>query len=148
MQRKIMPDIIKQQVISSLKQDSTAYEAASLMTSANIAAIVIVDDNNKVSGIITERDLTRRVVAKGLDPKETPIADVMTENPETLSPDDSASDALEMMLSRHFRHLPVIDGEKCVGMVSIRDLYKAAKSSLEESIKETEAFVFGDRYGA
>ena len=90
----------------------------------------------------------RRVVAKGLDPKETPIADVMTENPETLSPDDSAGDALEMMLSRHFRHLPVIDGEKCVGMVSIRDLYKAAKSSLEESIKETEAFVFGDRYGA
>jgi CBS domain-containing protein len=148
MQRKIMPDIIKQQVISSLKKDSTVFEAASLMTSANIAAIVIVDDNNKVTGIITERDLTRRVIAKGLEPKETPIAAVMTENPETLSPDDSAGDALELMQSRHFRHLPVVDGEICVGMVSIRDLYKAAKSALEESIRETEAFVFGDRYGA
>jgi len=148
MQRKIMPDIIRQQVISSLKQDSTVFEAASLMTSANVAAIVIVDDKNQVSGIITERDLTRRVVAKGLDPKKTPIADVMTENPDTLSPDDSAGDALELMQSRHFRHLPVVDGDTCVGMVSIRDLYIAAKSTLEENIRETEAFVFGDRYGA
>lgn len=148
MKRKIMPDIIKQQVVSSLNQDCSVFEAATLMTSANIAAVVIVDRDGKLSGIITERDLTRRIVAKGLDPKETPIAAVMTENPDTLSPDDSAGDALELMQSRHFRHLPVVDGDKCVGMVSIRDLYKAAKSSLEESIRETEAFVFGDRYGA
>lgn len=148
MKRKIMPDIIKQQVVSSLNQDCSVFEAATLMTSANIAAVVIVDRDGKLSGIITERDLTRRIVAKGLDPKETPIAAVMTENPDTLSPDDSAGDALELMQSRHFRHLPVVDGDKCVGMVSIRDLYKAAKSTLEESIRETEAFVFGDRYGA
>ncbi len=148
MQRKIIPDIIKQHVISSLDKDSTVFEAATLMTSANIAAVVVVDSDGKLSGIITERDLTRRIVAKGLDPKETPIAAVMSENPDTLSPDDSAVDALELMQSRHFRHLPVVDGDKCVGMVSIRDLYKAAKSSLEESIRETEAFVFGDRYGA
>lgn len=148
MKRKIMPDIIKQQVVSSLNQDCSVFEAATLMTSANIAAIVVVDRDGKLSGIITERDLTRRIVAKGLDPKETPIAAVMTENPDTLSPDDSAGDALELMQSRHFRHLPVVDGDKCVGMVSIRDLYKAAKSTLEESIRETEAFVFGDRYGA
>lgn len=148
MQRKIMPDIIKQQVVSSLKQDSTVFEAATLMASANIAAVIIVDDDGKLAGIVTERDLTRRVVAKGLEPKETPLADVMTENPDTLSPDDSAGDALELMQARHFRHLPVVEGDECVGMVSIRDLYMAAKSSLEESIRETEAFVFGDRYGA
>ena len=130
MQRKIMPDIIKQQVVSSLNQDSTVFEAATLMTSANIAAVIVIDGNSKLTGIITERDLTRRVVAKGLDPKDTPIAAVMTANPDTLSPDDSAGDALELMQSRHFRHLPVVDGDKCVGMVSIRDLYKAAKSTL------------------
>ena len=98
--------------------------------------------------IITERDLTRRVVAKDLDPKKTPIIDIMTANPDTLSPDDSAGDALELMQSRHFRHLPVVEDGKCVGMVSIRDLYTAVKSALEENIRETEAFVFGDRYGA
>ena len=148
MDRKIVPEIVKKQTISSLKSENTAFEAATLMTSANIGAIVILDDDGNLSGIITERDLTRRLVGKGLDPKTTPIKDVMTENPDTLSPDDSAGDALELMQSRHFRHLPVVEDAKCVGMVSIRDLYIAAKTSLEENIRETEAFVFGDRYGA
>ena len=57
-------------------------------------------------------------------------------------------DALELMQARHYRHLPVVEGDACVGMVSIRDLYMAAKTTLEENIRETEAFVFGDRYGA
>jgi CBS domain-containing protein len=148
MQRKIMPDIVKKQAVSSLKIDNTVLEAATMMTSANVAAIVVIDDDGKLVGIITERDLTRRAIAKGLDPKETPIGDIMTANPDTLAPDDSAGDALELMQSRHFRHLPVVDGDICVGMVSIRDLYIAAKSSLEKNIRETEAFVFGDRYGA
>ncbi|NQV85199.1 MAG: CBS domain-containing protein [Rhodospirillales bacterium] len=148
MQRKIMPDIIKKQTISSLRPDNTVLEAATMMTSANIAALVILDDDSKLVGIVTERDLTRRVVAKGLPPNKTPVSDIMTENPDTLAPDDSAGDALELMQSRHYRHLPVMDGETCVGMVSIRDLYIASKSTLEENIRETEAFVFGDRYGA
>ncbi|MBL4690964.1 MAG: CBS domain-containing protein [Rhodospirillales bacterium] len=148
MQRKIMPDIIRQQTLSSLKPDSTVLEAATMMTSANIAALVVLDDDARLVGIITERDLTRRAVAKGLDPRETQIGDIMTENPDTLAPEDSAGDALELMQARHYRHLPVVDGDTCVGMVSIRDLYKAAKSTLEENIRETEAFVFGDRYGA
>ena len=148
MKRKIMPDIVKRQTISSLKLDNTAFEAATMMATANIGAIVIVDKKGNLSGIITERDLTRRVVGKGLDPKETKIADIMTKNPDTLAPEDSAGDALELMQSRHYRHLPVVEDGKCVGMVSVRDLYTAAKSALEENIRETEAFVFGDRYGA
>lgn len=148
MQRKIMPDIVKKQSISALTADKTVYEAATMMAKVNVAAIIVEDDKGLLIGIVTERDLTRRVVAKGLDPKKTPIGDIMTANPETLSPDDSAGDALELMQSRHFRHLPVVRDGKCVGMVSIRDLYMAVKSSLEENIRETEAFVFGDRYGA
>jgi CBS domain-containing protein len=72
----------------------------------------------------------------------------MTKNPMTVSPDDSAMDALELMRERKFRHLPVAKNGKVVGMVSIRDLYDAAKTALEENVRETEAFVFGDRYGA
>ena len=119
-----------------------------MMTSANVAAIIILDDARKIVGIVTERDLTRRAIAKNLDPKKTLIKEIMTKNPDSLAPNDSASNALELMQSRHFRHLPVVDGGTCVAMVSIRDLYIAAKSSLEENIRETEAFVFGDRYGA
>lgn len=148
MQRKIIPDVVKRQSISSLKPDNTAFEAASMMTKANIGAVVILDPKGGLIGIVTERDMTRRVIAKGVDPKGTRLADIMTKNPDTLSPDDSANDALELMQARRYRHLPIVEDGKCVGMVSVRDLYAAAKQSLEESIRETEAFVFGDRYGA
>ena len=148
MQRKIIPDVVKRQTISSLKPDNTAFEAASMMTKANIGAVVILDPKGGLIGIVTERDMTRRVIAKGVDAKTTRLADIMTKNPDTLSPDDSANDALELMQARRYRHLPVVEDGKCVGMVSVRDLYAAAKQSLEESIRETEAFVFGDRYGA
>ncbi|MGH6661839.1 MAG: CBS domain-containing protein [Rhodospirillales bacterium] len=148
MQRKIMPDIVKRQTISSLKSENTAHEAATMMLKANIGAVVVLDKQGRLTGIVTERDMTRRVVAKGLDPNKTQLADIMTKNPDTLSPDDSAFDALELMQARNYRHLPVVEDGKCVGMVSVRDLYAAAKLSLEENIKETEAFVFGDRYGA
>ena len=147
MQRKIMPDIVNKQSISALKPDNTVYEAANMMAKVNVAAIVVEDDKGLMTGIVTERDLTRRVVAKGLDAKKTPITDIMTANPYTLAPDDSAGDALELMQARNFRHLPVVEDGKCVGMVSIRDLYMAVKLSLEENIRETQAFVFGDRYG-
>jgi len=148
MQRKIIPDIVTGQTINSAKVDTTVMDAAKKMASANIAAITVEDDDGKLIGIITERDITQRVVAKGLNAETTSVLDVMTKNPDTLSPNDSAGDALELMQSRNYRHLPVTEDGKCVAMVSVRDLYKAAKEQLEENIRETEAFVFGDRYGA
>ena len=97
--------------------------------------------------IITERDLARRVIAKGLDPAKTPISDIMTTNPKVLSPDNTAGDALELMRSFSFRHIPVVDGDQTVAMVSIRDLYAAVKADLEDDNREVEAFVFGKQYG-
>lgn len=148
MQRKIVPDIVTGQTINSITADASIIEAASKMSDAHIAAVVIVDPSGKLAGIVTERDITQRAVAKGIDTKTTKISEIMTANPDTLSPDDSAGDALELMQSRNYRHLPVCVDGVCVAMVSIRDLYKAVKDQLEENIRETEAFVFGDRYGA
>lgn len=146
-QLRIMPDIIQNQTITSLSATRSVLEGAKLMAEKNVAAIIIVDDG-KLSGIVTERDLTQRVLAKGLDAKKTSIGDIMTKDPDTLSPGDSALDALELMSVRNYRHLPVVENGEVVGMVSIRDLYSAVKKGLEADIRETEAFVFGDRYGA
>ena len=148
MQLRIIPDIVNDQKIFGLKGDATVSEAAKQMVDRNVAAVVIVDDNQRLVGIMTERDMTRRVLAKNLDADSVKLEEVMTKNPDTLAPDDSALDALELMRTRKYRHLPVADGDKVVGMVSIRDLYAAVKIALEENIRETEAFVFGDRYGA
>ena len=147
-QLRIIPDIIHNQTISGLSAKRPVLEGAKLMAEKNVAAIVVISDDGKLSGIVTERDLTQRVLAKGLDPVKTTIGDIMTKDPDTLSPGDSALDALELMSVRKYRHLPVVENGEVVGMVSIRDLYSAVKKGLEADIKETEAFVFGDRYGA
>lgn len=148
MKHKIIPDIVKNQSIFSLPETATAVEAAIYMTQRNVAAVVVLDKESQLSGIVTERDLTRRILAKERDPVTTLTRDIMTKNPDTLAPDDSALDALELMRVRGFRHLPVVDDGAVVGMVSIRDLYDAVRQELEDGIRETEAFVFGDRYGA
>lgn len=149
MQRKIIPDIVQLRDLTTTTIHATAEQAAKDMAAANVAAIIVVDSDDRLIGILTERDLTRRLVAENARPSETKVGDIMTANPDTLAPNDRASDALELMLTRRYRHLPVLGEEgRCVAMVSIRDLYQAVKEGLEENIRETEAFVFGDRYSA
>ena len=147
MHRHIIPDVISGQHVCTQLKTNSAFEAAEEMTDCDVAGIVVVDANGKLEGIVTERDLTRRVMRKKLDPMKTTLNQIMTKDPDTLSPNDTALTALKMMRSRFYRHLPVVDGGRVVGMVSIRDLYAAVTTELEEDIHETEAFVFGDRYG-
>lgn len=148
MQRKIVPDIVQPTDVASVTAEDTVIAAATLMRDRKIAALIVVDNAGKLSGIVTERDVVFRGTAGGLDPNTTKIAEIMTPNPDTLAPGDSASDALELMQTRNYRHLPVVEDGTCIAVVSVRDLFNSVKESLEESIRETEAFVFGDRYGA
>jgi CBS domain-containing protein len=148
MYRKIIPDVVPRRDIRAIKESTTALECARLMKEIHVAAMIVTDNDGKLIGIVTERDMVQRVVAMGLDPKTTIMTQIMTRNPDTLSPDDSANDALELMQARNYRHLPVAENGRCVAMVSIRDLYATAKKALEDEVRETEAFVFGDRYGA
>ena len=104
--------------------------------------------DSSAAKIVDPASIPYRVVAKGLGTRTTAVSEMTTENPDTLTLDDFAMEALDVMQSRHFRHLPVTDGSKVIGMVAIRDLFAAVKMSLEEDIQETEAFVFGDQYGA
>ena len=148
MYKKIIPDIVQRLNIAAVSVNDTAYECAKVMAHDHIAALVVENDNGILIGIITERDLTQRVLAAGLDGKKTKVGDVMTSNPDVLSPNASAMDALELMQSRGYRHLPIAENGKCISIVSIRDIYASVKEALEQDIKEKEAFVFGDRYGA
>ncbi len=148
MLRKIVPDIVQPVDVASVKVDDSCLSAAIVMRDRRIAALIVVDDKDDLIGIVTERDMVFRLTAAGKDAATTKISEIMTANPDTLSLGDSASDALELMQTRNYRHLPVTEGRKCIAIVSVRDLFSSVKESLEESIRETEAFVFGDRYGA
>lgn len=148
MQRKIVPDIVQPTEVASVVPGDTVEKASAIMRDKRIAALIVLGDGGALIGIVTERDVVFRGVAAGLDPKTATVGDIMTKDPDTLAPGDSDVDALELMQSRRYRHLPVVDGGKCIAVVSIRDLFASVKEALEESIRETEAFVFGDRYGA
>lgn len=145
--RKLMPDVIKKQDLSCLPPDATVRDAALMMAERRIAA-VLVTNGRILKGIVTERDMTVRVVAAGLDPATTPLSAIMTADPDTLEPSAAAITAMELMERHHYRHLPVtVDGE-AVGMVSIRDLFAVVRAHLEEEIRGRDAFMFGTGYSA
>ena len=145
MKRHIVPDIIDQQELWTITPQTTAREAARLMTQRRIGAAMVLSEGRLV-GVFSERDLAHRVVAPGLDPDTTRVAQVMTGNPVTIGPKDSATDALELMRTHGFRHLPVVDQGRPVGMVSVRDLYDAVKVQLEEDLQERDQYIFGSGY--
>ena len=144
---KIVPDIVDNQTLYTLPPDSTCRDAAKMMDANKISAVLVITDE-RLQGIITERDLTAKVLAAGLDPDATRLESVMTSNPDVSAPGDPPQDALELMRIRGYRHLPVLDEDNIVGMVSIRDLYAAAKEQLEEDVRQRESFIFDTGYGA
>lgn len=143
MHRSIVPDIIPaRQTLSTLGSDANVRQASKLMAERHIGAILVVA-GGKLEGIFTERDLLNRVVAVGKDPDTVRIGEVMTRNPDTASPDETALDTLIRMQTKGYRHLPVVEEGELIGILSVRDLFAAVKRELEEDIQEREAFIFG-----
>jgi CBS domain-containing protein len=103
--------------------ESTVVNAAKVMAMANVGSVLIIDAGGALQGILTERDLMVRVLAKAVDPARTPVADVMTRNPRCVAPDLKVSEAVLIMIERGFRHLPVVaeGGKKILGVFSVRD---------------------------
>lgn len=146
--RKLMPDVVKGQELACVPPSATVRAAVRLMAERHISAILVTEDG-RLKGIFTERDLAAKVVAQSRDVDATLISAVMTANPDTLPPDATALEALDLMETRRYRHMPVASADGvALGMVSIRDLFPVVRASLEEEIKDREAFMFGASYSA
>jgi CBS domain-containing protein len=117
--RSIRSIVAGQTPISATKT-TTVVEAARKMKEENIGALLVLD-SSRLIGIFTERDALFRVVAAGLDPNTTQLADVMTAQPQTIGPDEPFLHALRIMYESKFRHLPVVEFGRPLGMVSVRD---------------------------
>jgi CBS domain-containing protein len=104
----------------TVAKNVTVVEAARMMKQQNVGALLVVD-GSKLCGIFTERDALFRVLAEGRDPGVTQLSQVMTPQPQTIHPDQPFLDALRMMHKGRFRHLPVVEDERPLGMVSSRD---------------------------
>lgn len=144
---KIIPDVISAQDLLYVHPDDNARVAARVMIDRKVSSILIVDTEGQLVGIVTERDFTRCFAVQGVNPDKTTASDVMTLSPDTLSPNDSARDALELMELRGYRHLPVVDEKnRPVGIVSMRDLYATLVEHTQHVLERTQTFVFGDRH--
>ncbi len=129
MKRKLVPDVVTSQELILVSEDTSVATVSKLMADNNIGAVLVVN-HGALIGIVTERDLNNKVLSKDVDPATVEVGSVMTRNPDTLPPDADAVEALTLMHSKHYRHLPITQGKRAVGIVSIRDLFKVAYEHL------------------
>ena len=108
----------------SVRDTATAFDAADYMAERNIGAVCVLDAEDKLCGIFSERDLLKRVIVAHLDPANVPIRQVMSEPRAVIDCSETPHEALERMEQIGSRHLPVVDGEKFVGMLSMRDIMR------------------------
>ena len=133
---------IKGSSVFSVKPTATIYEALELMVEKNIGAL-LVSDQGKLVGIFTERDYARKVILKGKASKDTPIGEAMTANPLTVTPDSSIDDCMKIMTGRFIRHIPVLQNEDLVGMISIGDVVKFIIDEQRYIIEDLEHYITG-----
>lgn len=122
MMHRNVGDLVNNRRVVSLPADASVREAAAHMKASHVASVVVTEASDEhLEGIFTERDLAERVVADGLDPEKTRLADVMTPCPITVGLETSVRDALRQMFGNNLRHLPIMHDGKVVGVISMRD---------------------------
>jgi CBS domain-containing protein len=148
MNRRLVPHIVDgTRPLTTVSPDTTVEEAARRLRADHVAAALVMEGCRLV-GIVTERDITYRVVAEGLAAGSVRVGEIMTPDPVTGWPEMTAAEALEVMRRGHFRHLPVLRDGVPFAVVSIRHLYEAVRASLEEDLEQTASFIYGESYGA
>lgn len=113
----------KGHAVFSVTPDVTVYKAIELMCEKNIGGLLITEDE-KLKGIFTERDYARKLILKGKSSKDTLISELMTANPISVTPDSTIEECMKLMTDKRIRHLPVVENDKLIGMISIGDVVR------------------------
>jgi CBS domain-containing protein len=129
--RRVVPDIVNNQQLLELPATATVRGAARAMRERHVGAVLVTADGH-LDGIFTERDMVNRVVAEGRDPDRTTLAEVMTADPDTIAPTTTAIEALRLMNDGGYRHLPIVERGRVVGIVSRRDFHGDEKARLDD----------------
>lgn len=141
--RQLLADkgIAADHVFSVTPQD-TVYRALELMAEQNVGLLVVFEDA-KLVGVISERDYARKIILRGLRSREVAVADVMTRSVITVGLDDTVGQCMQFMNQGRFRHLPVLDGSQVVGVVSITDVLRSILAEQAFEIEQLQGYIGG-----
>ena len=126
----------------SVPLNATVYDAIGILAEKNIGALPVVDGDRLV-GIFSERDYTRKVALEGRSSRDTRVREIVSAPVISITPQHSIEDAMRLMSEKHIRHLPVLEGDKMVGMISIGDLVTWIISAQNSTIDQMEAYIAG-----
>ena len=132
----------KGNAVFSVEPTVTVYHAIQVMCEKNIGGLIIIE-NGKMVGIFTERDYARKLILKGKSSKDTLISELMTTKVVTVGPDTSIEECMWLMSDKKFRHLPVVENEELVGVISISDVVRNVINEQRSIIEHLEQYITG-----
>jgi CBS domain-containing protein len=130
--------------VYSVSPDITVYEALQRMAEKNVGALMVMEGPRAV-GLISERDYARKIVLKGKSSRDVAVREIMSSHMVRVGPDEDVEGCMELMTDRRVRHLPVFEGERLVGLISIGDILKTIIKHKEEIIEQLENYIKGNR---
>ena len=130
--------------IHALAPTASVLEAAALMERHNVGALLVLD-GERIAGIVSERDLARKMIVSGRSPRDTPVSDIMQAKVRVVHTTHTNEDCMALMTDKRLRHLPVLDQDRLVGLVSIGDLVKDIISEQQFIIEQLEHYIAGER---
>lgn len=130
--------------VFSVQPDDTVLDALKLMAEKNCGALMVMN-GEAIAGIVSERDVARKVEVQGKTARETLVRDIMTAKVITVQPGQSVAEVMQVMTDKHIRHLPVIEGDRLAGVISIGDVVKAIITDQEFTIQQLEQYITGAR---
>jgi len=144
---RIVRDLLnaKGREIHSITPEASVYDALTLMADRNIGAVLVVDRQGTMVGILSERDYARKVVLHGHASRDTPVSAIMTEEVVCISPEMTIDECMGLMTMRHIRHLPVTEHQRPIGVVSIGDVGRAMIENQGFVIEQLERYISGAR---
>lgn len=132
------------QTVHTMAPSASTYEAVRFMADKNIGALVVVE-RGEIVGIVSERDYARKIVLMGRSSHDTPLRDIMSSPVMYVRPDQTGEECMALMTENRLRHLPVMDGVRLIGLISIGDLVKATISEQRFIIEQLEHYISGQR---